>query len=237
MPALLSNALLRRASRRRHRRLHRRRDESLEQLPQRRSSEARARSAATLPAKDVDRVRANTAMSEPDLSAWPTKAAAAAPLHCSVRVLELRIQVGEIEVRPRRQAKLGSRRELVCNPDDISRLQPPAFEMPADERESVAGANARPDQQRMPAMAPPALPALAAWLATTSAAPQRSEPAQTLWIPINEAAQITGLSKIFLRRACEAKTITAVRDGRQWKIQRAALARASFNGSTAVHKS
>lgn len=179
--------------------------------------------------------------SDPDLSSWPTKAEAAAALHCSVRVLERRIQAGEIEVRPRRRP--GARRELVCNPHDVDSLRPPAFAMPAAE---VQGADAadfaghtaeRLHQQQLIAAAPPSLPAIAAWLTEALHAKQSTatEPDAKPWLTIDEAARLSGLSQNFLKRECHSGALKAVRDQRAWKIQRTSLL--SFDGTTPATKS
>lgn len=176
-------------------------------------------------------------MSEPDLSAWPTKAAAAAALQCSVRSLELRIQGGEIEVRPRRRP--GQRRELVCNPRDIESLKPPAFVLPASSELKRANANGlavpttqRGDQPPSSGNAPQALDALAAWLSTTAAAqqPQNAPEEPKPWLTLDAAAQLSGLSQAFLKRECRAGNIRAVRDQRKWMIHRPSLL--AFDGTT-----
>ncbi len=168
-------------------------------------------------------------MSDVELSNWPTKPAAAATLQCSVRVLERRIQAGLIEVRRGPQTKPGVRGELVCNPADVSKLLPPAFTMPPAE----AGAIATAANGALAQAGPPSLHAIAALLAATAGAfqhqPQRMLAEQKLWLTPEEAEEVSGLSKNFLKRECRAGNLTAVRDGRKWKIQRQALER--FNGA------
>jgi len=49
-----------------------------------------------------------------------------------------------------------------------------------------------------------------------------SETSEKLFLTIPEAAEFSGLSEAYIRRACQAQTLTAIRDG-GWKIKRSAL--------------
>jgi len=45
----------------------------------------------------------------------------------------------------------------------------------------------------------------------------------TLYLTIAEAAAVSGLSRAYVTRACEAGTLKAIRDGRRWRIRRTDL--------------
>jgi len=49
-----------------------------------------------------------------------------------------------------------------------------------------------------------------------------SETSEKLFLTIPEAAEFSGLSEAYIRRACQAQTLAAIRDG-GWKIKRSAL--------------
>ena len=66
-----------------------------------------------------------------------------------------------------------------------------------------------------------AIQALAAHGSQPSQTSQKSE--KPLFLTIPEAAAIAGLSRAYVRRAVEAGTLKAIRDGRRWRIRRTDL--------------
>ena len=153
-----------------------------------------------------------------DTSQWPTIAQAAATLQVSTKTLERKIKAGEIEAqhRPRGRetgsAKRGIRPATVVNPHDIERLKPPAFVLPPSQ---LSNEVLVPASEKIPG--PSALDLLAAIARVPN---QAHAPA---WVGIEAAAEVSGLSAAFLKRAAKAGSIVAVRDKRQWKFQRDAL--------------
>jgi excisionase family DNA binding protein len=156
------------------------------------------------------------------LASWLTKQEAADRLQTSIRSIERRIAVGEIESRKRRKNGPKQLFETVVNPADIDRLLPAAHIMPVGEQAPAASSN-RVDSA---AAAQPStnlyefFQALLATLATNATIPRQVAAAAKNWLTVAEAAEHSGLSEMFLKRQCQAGNIKAVRDGREWKIHR-----------------
>jgi excisionase family DNA binding protein len=159
------------------------------------------------------------------LASWLTKQEAADKLQTSVRSIERRIAVGEIEARKRRKSGPKHLFETVVNPVDLEKLLPAAHIMPIGEQAPAAGSH-RADSA---AAAPPStnfydfFQALLTTFATNATTPHQAAATVKNWLTLAEAAEHSGLSETFLKRQCQAGNIKAVRDGREWKIHRPSL--------------
>lgn len=161
----------------------------------------------------------------PDYSTWYTKQDAAAKIGVSTKTVE-KFAANRLLQRAKWRRPTGGAILTIYAREDVERL--------ATER--VSGAVTEPF-----VVPPPASPAksnghtlapivtgrngdgtaiLQAMLHTFQKA---SETSEKLYLTIPEAAEFTGLSAAYIRRACQAGTLAAIRDG-SWKIKRAALA-------------
>jgi excisionase family DNA binding protein len=162
------------------------------------------------------------------LESWPTETEAAAQLGTSAKTIARYASQGKIEVRKR--PRPGKKPENICNPRDVDRLRPVAHVMPdtgtqddALSDEFVEGA------KNVLALRPKPQPETAAFLdfirtiATAIETQRRIVQMPTLWLTLKEAAELSGLSKNYLKRMIESTKLQAVRDRRGWRIRRAAL--------------
>lgn len=155
-------------------------------------------------------------------SNWLTKQAAADAIGVSVKTIENLGATGKIAsviVRDPYRARLYS-------PDDVQRE--------AARRKDAGSPNytgpelITPLVQLSPdsnvARVPPVgLLELVARQLTTSSTSSTSISTTKLCLTIPEAAEFAGLSETFIRRLCIDGTLGSFRDGRTWKIRRAAL--------------
>jgi hypothetical protein len=163
---------------------------------------------------------------------WISKEDAAAILKTSTRSVERMAAAGKLETAKRQRP--GKSPETLYRTNDVMRLTPQAYEMPPAE--SAVATTPTAATTAPPAPPTDAIPLLAALLATMQENPRRSAPdTPRLWIGIEEASAISGLSRGFLRRLCTAGLIEAVRDQRRWKINRAKLL--AFSTTTAEPQS
>lgn len=149
-----------------------------------------------------------------DLAHWYSHAEAAAKLNISERTLVRLVTEGhkdfpfKPEVR-KRQRDGGRKPENVYKPEDVDAL--------AAQRETKVLAHPAPGP-RLPALEQLVPPSFAGVLENCIKRLQLSQP---LYLTIEEAHQVSGLSKAFLRRAAPE---IGFRDGRTWKIPRGNLA-------------
>ena len=161
-------------------------------------------------------------MNEPDLSSWPTKAAAAAQLKMSVRSLERRISEGAIETQLRPRPEPGKRPEQVCNPADIAALMPAAFVVPASTPAPPASSQELMRGTDQP-QAPDALTATLSALLALSARPAAPAEPGPRWLTREAAEKRSGLTALQLRRAIHQKCVTAIGRGQSCRIDSQSL--------------
>lgn len=141
-----------------------------------------------------------------DLSAWMTKAEAAAILGCSERTLDRLTAAGvgpERRLRPRQ----GAKPEPVYNPEDVERLAPAAA--PA-----VVPYNGPVNGHAAPQLSNPAETGFALLVSAMQTLADRVGPRRPLaaFLTIKEASAYSGLSQAFLRRLVREGALPAVRD-------------------------
>jgi len=138
-------------------------------------------------------------------------------LHLPPRTLDRRIAAGQL--RQRYRSRADARPEPVIHPADLARLQPQVLHVAADD---IHPANpqhtetALATQPQLRAVAELA-GAIAAQFADAAAARDRDQ--LPLWLTIPEAADYTGLTQEWIRRAIRTGAIQAEKD-RGWKIRR-----------------
>ncbi len=144
---------------------------------------------------------------------WVTKQQAAAALGVTTKTIERLAQEKKIQ-QGRWQAPGGGPVRAVYHPDDIDRLarqrQQPApgpFVIPA-EPEALVERAAPPDEMLR-----------LLWAAALRAVTEMSQTSETLFVTIEQAALVAGVSRAYLRRAIQAGTLPAVKD-RRWRIRR-----------------
>ncbi len=152
-----------------------------------------------------------------DYSTWPTKQAAAEAIGVSTKTIENYVKEGKIKQRSWKRPT-GGPKLAVYNPEDVNRL---AHRMSSAVIVEAGGGAATGEQ-----LAPigPASPMNGAALIETilRTIQKTSETSEKLFLTIPEAAEFTGLSDAYIRRACKAGTLAAIKDG-GWKIRRTAL--------------
>jgi excisionase family DNA binding protein len=176
-------------------------------------------------------------MSDPDYSTWLTKQQAAAEIRCSTKTIEKLVHDGLIrQATWRRQHGPAL---AVCDPADVERVAsewprrpltgvvvrgPADAPPPADRPALVAAAPADLEPQRVLAAA---LSTFAA--ALRSVAGEEADMSEKflrtpapLFLTLQEAAVVSGLSQACLRRLITAGSLKAIRD-RGWKIRRTEL--------------
>jgi hypothetical protein len=168
-----------------------------------------------------------------DYSTWPTKQDAATLIGVSTKTIENYVKDGKIK-QAKWQRPTGGPLLAVYDPEDVNRL---AHRMSAAVIVDSPGAEppARIPKRHMRATAKitaeqlaPSATRVPEWLAEVGAhvwriaSEKASENSEKLFLTIPEAAHFSGLTETYLRRACRARTLAAIKDG-GWKIPRAAL--------------
>lgn len=152
-----------------------------------------------------------------ELSAWLTKDQAAEALHASVSTIERMIRRGELE-NAHRTTK-GRKPETVCNPAQIAaRIEQPSnpgYLTPGSA--SATGTPATASLAQVTKTPGPAQAPIQALLAALSQAIAPPRPAK--YYTLEQAGKATGLSVQYLRRIIKAGSLSAIRDGRVWKIR------------------
>jgi hypothetical protein len=158
---------------------------------------------------------------------WYTKHDASNKIGVSTKTIEQFAKAGKIQqVMYKRPS--GGPKVAVYEPADVDRLAaerkaeseppPPPFVMPAGANGNGARASAR----SLARVATTNGDAAAILHALMTAAQKGSQSSEKLFLTIPEAAQISGLSEAYIRRACKTEKLAAIKDG-GWKIKRAAL--------------
>lgn len=175
-------------------------------------------------------------MSPQDYSTWLTKQQAADAIGVTTKTVERFVQAGQIQ-QARWQREGRGPQLAVYHPDDVARLASerkpgplPPFVVPTSN--GAANGNGHgihtapiealartPDSSIANIDGADLLRVL-----VTAAARVMSETSQTptLFLTLQEAAAVSGLTQAYLRRACESGTLKAVKD-RGWRIRRTDL--------------
>lgn len=172
-------------------------------------------------------------MPTPDYSTWLTKQQAADAIRVATKTVERFVQEGKIQ-QARWQPQGRGPKLAVYHPDDVARIATERrpglspFVLPVGT-ELPANGNGHGDVQ---ALAPRVEPSNEVLLPgndllrvlVTAAARVMSETSQTpaLFVTLQEASIVTGLTQAYLRRKCEDGTLKAIRD-RGWRIRRTDL--------------
>lgn len=157
------------------------------------------------------------AKTQADHSTWYSKHDASSKIGVSTKTIEQFAKDGKIQQALWKRPS-GGPRVAVYAPTDVDRLAgerqaeaEPPFVMPAGGNgNGHALARVTPNDGAA---------ILQAMLHTFQKA---SETSEKLFLTIPEAAEFSGLSEAYIRRACQAQTLAAIRDG-GWKIKRSAL--------------
>ena len=176
-------------------------------------------------------------MSDPDYSTWLTKQQAADAIGVTTKSVERWVQAGQIQ-QARWRRPTGGPELAVYQPDDVARIAaertpgPPApFLMPTGA--ALPPTNGNGHHPAALARVPSAERTLAEHLSAsapgqdlltvlvTAAARVMSETSQkqTLFVTLQEASAVTGLSQAYLKRQIENGKLPAVRDV-GWRIRR-----------------
>jgi hypothetical protein len=153
-----------------------------------------------------------------DYSTWPTKQAAATLIGVSTKTIENYVKEGKIK-QAKWKRPTGGPRLAVYNPEDVNRL---AHRMSAAVIvDSPGAAPPATGHEQLAPIAPP-LNGAALIEALLRSVQKASETSEKLFLTIPEAAAFTGLTETYIRRACQAGTLAAIKDA-GWKIKRTAL--------------
>lgn len=157
-------------------------------------------------------------------STWYSKQDASSKIGVSTKTIEQYAKDGKIQQALWRRPR-GGPRVAVYAPDDVDRLAaerrdeserpfivPPATGLATNGNGGDAIARVRSNGRDGAAL-------LQAMIQTIQKA---SESSEKLFLTIPEAAEFSGLSEAYIRRACQTQTLAAIRDG-GWKIKRSAL--------------
>jgi excisionase family DNA binding protein len=172
-------------------------------------------------------------MSDPDYAAWLTKDQAAERIGVTTKTVERFVQAGQIQQARWQPLGRGPLRAVYC-PEDVDRLarerQPgplPPFLVPA-AKDLPANGNGHgstalaisPQPSDLPSSGDELLKALMTALVQSSMS--QTSQTSTLFLTLQEASAVSGLSQAYLKRQIEAGTLKAIRD-RGWRIRRTDL--------------
>lgn len=170
-----------------------------------------------------------------DLADWLTKQEAADRIGVSTKAIERFTRAGKLEQRFRPQA--GSPHVAVYFPDDVAKLAAARHQAVTPfvleaERDTPTNGNGHTGLSPISPLTPRALaiPELSSSgedllrVLVAAAARVMSETSQTspLFVTLQEASHVTGLTQAYLRRQVDAGTLKAVKD-RGWRIRRTDL--------------
>jgi len=175
-----------------------------------------------------------------DLATWLPIADAMAAIGVSKRTIERLARAKQLEQRLRPQD--GSPPVAVFSPESVAeeaarrRQSPPPFVLgtvpagngngtgrPVGHIESTpdpSGIQLRPGDDPIRLLFAAALKAV---LSPPSPPVAERVTESRLFLTIDEAAAVSGLSRAYVKRACESGTLKAIRDGRRWRIRRTDL--------------
>lgn len=148
----------------------------------------------------------------PPIEQWPSKQEVIERTGLGLRTLERKIQLGEIrkDFRP----AIGSKPIVVIHPDDATKLERLTLKPTPGERKDAA-------------TTPPVKRTKSARRhdAATEAGFSRDELERKLYLTLDEAEFLSGLSRKYLDRQRIAGILPCFKDGNWWKIRRVDLER------------
>lgn len=159
---------------------------------------------------------------------WLTKARAAEQLGVTTKTIERLAADGKIQ-QARHQPQGRGPMLAVYHPDDVARIarerQPAAvsFVLPVGvTAPSNGNGQGTPEglQIASPSTADQVASTLCSLVAALRSVSETSETSVALFVSIPEAAQVSGLSRTYLRRLIDEEKLPAVKDGRSWRIRR-----------------
>lgn len=158
-------------------------------------------------------------MADIDTESWPTKAEAITMTGLSLRTLDRLLESGQIRKAQRRQP--GRRSIVVLHPDDVERVRRENLPIPPVRPEIMFASQvpAPVDQGSTPTLPSPVVDFLSGIL--NAVAPYTGH-AQKLWLSLEEAADLSGLSRSYLKSRIREGSLRAVKT-RGWKIRRVDL--------------
>lgn len=148
---------------------------------------------------------------------WIPLEEATAKIRKSARTIERLMHAGHL--RSRLEPRARSKPQRMYHAGDLDRIQKESIPAPAVEpqRALVRKAPALGQQLAIPPDAVTAMrDMLAGWRNQVSAR-------EKLWLSLREASMLSGLSRKYLRRACEQKTLEHIKDGRSVRVRRTSL--------------
>jgi excisionase family DNA binding protein len=166
----------------------------------------------------------------PDYATWPTKQQAAEAIGVTTKTVERLAQEGQLQ-QARWRRPTGGPELAVYHPADVARLAaarrpgPPApFLVPATAGAGAVAGNGHHSHEPEALVPVPTVSASGEELLralVTAAVRVMSETSQTstLFVTLQEAAALSGLSQTHLRRRIADGTLPAIRD-RGWRIRR-----------------
>jgi excisionase family DNA binding protein len=172
-------------------------------------------------------------MSGSDYSTWLTKQQAAEAIGVTTKTVERFVQAGQIQ-QARWQRDNRGPLLAVYHPDDVARLATerrqgplppfvvPGSTLPANGNGAQAHALVRGDHEDLgwgPGAPAPSNDLLRVLVHAATRVMSETSETSTLFVTIQEASVLTGLTQAYLRRRVEAGTLTAVKD-RGWRIRR-----------------
>ena len=177
-------------------------------------------------------------MSDPDLATWLTKQQAADALGVSTKTIESLAKDGKLQQARWRRPE-GGPALAVFHPAEVHQMAQArrgtggtAYVVPDP---AVAPANGNGHAVEALTITVPPAPAdldpmvvwatawLTAWTARTSqtsATSQTSQKSPTIYLTLRAAAAFTGLRPKFLKRMIDQGTLSAIQDGRVWKVRK-----------------
>jgi excisionase family DNA binding protein len=149
---------------------------------------------------------------EPPIEAWPSKQEVIERLGIGLRTLERKIQLGEVrkDFRP----TLGSKPIVVIHPGDVAKLERLTLKPIPGERQDAASSPPVKSEKTT-----------RRHNAAIEAVFSRDELGRKLYLTLDEAAFLSGLSRPYLERQRDAGILPCFKDGNCWKIRRIDLER------------
>lgn len=170
----------------------------------------------------------SVSVSDTNYGSWLTKQQAADAIGVTTKTIERLAAEGKVQQARWRRDGRGP--ELaVYQPDDVARIAaerrtaPSAFVLPVGVPPPSNG-HGPASAVGLALSAQPPVPGddilRRVFAAAIKAVSETSETPVALFVSIAEAAQVSGLSRTYLRRLIDEAKLPAVRDGRRWRIRR-----------------
>lgn len=161
----------------------------------------------------------------PDYSTWLTKPQAAEAIGCSTKTVEQLAKEGRIERAYYKRPETGATIS-VYHPKEVARIRKErnpdaaAFVLPEVSENSESAAVAIRQAVRTDDF----LQAIAAIAAGSQNSQNTVRIAEKLYLTLDQAAQLSGLPRSYIRAQMSAGALAAIKTGAGWRIKRADLA-------------